>query len=771
MLSMMKKTTYLLVWLIFITIDATVSGSGIRINQLGYLPNASKKAVLISESSSKTQEFTIHDVLTNEVYATLKSVCLWGSFDKYNSNYILDFSSFKKEGAFYIKAGNIYSPTIYINKNLYINTTDKLIAYLQSQRFGGDISGGWWYDSSNKNRNIAVNATVTYQLLFTYNMYPDIFNDLVGFNGEKQPNQIPDIIDEAKWGIDWLSKVNYKSTSIAVAGKLASVFALASDVFSNFYPEIANELTEKSVEIYKQAKLREINRWELNTPDDIMTEENWKDDMQLAAIQLYFLTYNPDYLQDAMLWGANEPIPQWIFSVCDKPLRFYPYLNWSYFLMMQVENPQIKKNFQQNMNIALLRSKLAAQDNPFNIGISLTENSNNKITALHNMCFAYRKQTGDSTFIAMEEALFNWIFGCNPWGISMVTGLPENGITPQHPHSKSYIETDKIVNGALVNGAISNLCLANTELDKQIYDGNYEKHQTEWAVYHDHVNDFITNQANIDATASLLHLLAVRQANGEKKEYFDKNQYESGGITRFNPENKQIAIIFTGHQAADGYKKIKTTLKKYNVKAAFFFSGHFLRKPGNSHIIKKLREDGHYIGPATNHYFMLADTNGIQSISIRKTAFLNDLRENYAALKKLGISKQQAPFFNPPFEMYNDSISEWCKDAGVYLIRSTPGTYSNLDNTLPEMRENYFSSMDIINRILQIEKSNGLNGYILQFHVGTNPARKDKFYNHLSTLIRYLQNIGYQFTDLFTVSDLVSNPSEIQADQQKKVKK
>jgi hypothetical protein len=55
--------------------------------------------------------------------------------------------------------------------------------------------------------------------------------------------------------------------------------------------------------------------------------------------------------------------------------------------------------------------------------------------------------------------------------------------------------------------------------------------------------------------------------------------------------------------------------------------------------------------------------------------------------------------------------------------------------------------------------------------VGTNPARKDKFYNHLSTLISYLQNIGYQFTDLFTVSDLVSNPSEIQADQQKKVKK
>lgn len=155
-------------------------------------------------------------------------------------------------------------------------------------------------------------------------MYPDIFNDLVDFNGEKQPNQIPDIIDEAKWGIDWLSKVNYKSTSIAVAGKLASVFALASDVFSNFYPEIANELTEKSVEIYKQAKLREINHWELNTPDDIMTEENWKDDMQLAAIQLYFLTYNPDYLQDAMLWEQMNPFHSGFFQSVTNLCDFIP---------------------------------------------------------------------------------------------------------------------------------------------------------------------------------------------------------------------------------------------------------------------------------------------------------------------------------------------------------------------------------------------------------------------------------------------------------------
>lgn len=763
---MMKKRIYLFLYLIMTIAPVFGAGSRIRINQLGYLPEATKKAVFFSESNAKLQVITIHDALTNELCATLQTIQPWGSFDKFNSNYIIDFSSFKQEGAFYIKAGDTYSPTIYINQNLYINTTDKLIGYIHSQRFGDDVSGGWWYDASNKNRSAVVNAAVTYQLLYTYNQHPEVFSDLVDFYGKKQPNGIPDIIDEAKWGLDWLSKVNYKTESPVVTGKLAATFALASDVLKNFFPELSTAYATKAVEIYQFAR-QNVNPITSNNREDILTEENWKDDMQLAATHLYFINYNNEYLQDAMEFGAAEPVPQWIFSNCDKPLQFYPYLNWSPFLLMQVENPFIKKNYQQNMHIALLRAKLTAQGNPFNIGISLSENSNNKITALHNLCFTYRKQTGDTTFVNMEEALFNWIFGCNPWGISMVTDLPENGLTPQHPHSKAYIESDRILSGALVNGAISNLCLKGTDAEGQVYDSPFERYQTEWAIYRDHVNDFITNQSNIDATTSLLHLLAVRQANSEKKEFFDKNQYDRGGINRFNPDNKQVTIIFTGHQYADGYKKIRSTLNRHKVKASFFFSGDFMRKAGNARKIKKLKDDGHYIGSATNHYEQLADWNGIPSANMRKTSFLNDLKENYAALKKLGISKQQAPFFNPPFELYNDSISKWCKDAGIYLVRSTPGTYSNLDYTFPEMRENYYSTKEIMDRIMQVERSSGLNGYILQFHFGTNPGRKDKLYNSLSTIIGSLKNAGYQFTDLYSATNLISEPKPEQHVQKK----
>lgn len=768
---MIKKTITLLIYLIFSGIHVYGASSGIRINQFGYLPGASKKAIFISESETSIQQFTIHDALTNEVYSTLQSLYPWGSFDKFNSNIILDFSSFCKEGAFYIKAGDTYSPTIYINKNIYTNTSDKLIAYIRSQRFGGDVSGGWWYDSSNKNRSAAVNAAVTYQLLITYSLYPEVFSDLVDYYGNNQPNEIPDIIDEAKWGLDWLTKVNLNLMPVAVAGKISAVFALSSEVLEKFYPDKSEELLFKAIEVYHHVKKQDQFKNQQISLNAINSEENWKDDMQLAATQLYLLTYEQQYLQDALSFGAAEPVPQWIFSICDKPLQFYPYFNWSPFLFLQFENPHIKKNYKYNIETALQRAKLTANDNPFNIGVNLSENSNNKITALHNMCFTYRLQTGDTTFINMEESLFNWIFGCNPWGISMVTGIPDNGKTPQHPHSKTYIESDLIRTGALINGAIGSTCLKNTEVDKQVFEGKYEKYQTDWGVYRDHVNDFITNQANIDASSLLLHLMAARQKNGEKKEFTDKNQYNHGGINRFNPGEKQIAIIFTGHQYTDGYKKIRTTLNKHNIKASFFFSGDFLRKPANARKVKALYSDGHYIGPAGNHYNQLAKKTGAQFSSVSKSFLLNDLKENYAALKKLGISKQEAPFFNPPYELYNDSISKWSKDAGIYIISSTPGTKSNFDYTVPEMRTNYYSSKEITDNILQVESIQGLNGYILQFHFGSSQERKDKYYHNLSTLILNLKNAGYEFTDLFSATDLVSYPIVNQKTIKNKIKK
>jgi endoglucanase len=140
---------------------------------------------------------------------------------------------------------------------------------------------------------------------------------------------------------------------------------------------------------------------------------------------------------------------------------------------------------------------------------------------------------------------------------------------------------------------------------------------------------------------------------------------------------------------------------------------------------------------------------------ITKEQFTKDLLQSYSELKKFGIGKSHAPIFLPPYEWYNDSIAAWTKELGLQLINYSPGTKSNADYTYPALK-NYQSSETIYKSIVDYEKSSpaGLNGFILLIHIGTDPARTDKFYNRLGELIDYLRHKGYSFQ---TVRALLMN--------------
>lgn len=122
-------------------------------------------------------------------------------------------------------------------------------------------------------------------------------------------------------------------------------------------------------------------------------------------------------------------------------------------------------------------------------------------------------------------------------------------------------------------------------------------------------------------------------------------------------------------------------------------------------------------------------------------------------MSQFGIAEQEASYFLPPFEWYNDTISQWTKEAGFQLVNITYGTRSHADYTTPEM-PNYVDSEQIYQSILDYEASHtsGFNGFILLIHIGTAPERKDKFYHHLENLIHFLKEKSYQLQridDLF----------------------
>ncbi len=227
-------------------------------------------------------------------------------------------------------------------------------------------------------------------------------------------------------------------------------------------------------------------------------------------------------------------------------------------------------------------------------------------------------------------------------------------------------------------------------------------------------------------------------------------EIQYGGIVRTDNHKKEISLVFTGHEFADGAEIIRATLKRHAIKANFFFTGDFYRTGKFAPMIRSLKKDGHYLGAHSDKHLLYASWEKRDSLLVTKEQFQSDTRANYEEMRKFGITKSTAQYFMPPYEWYNDSISTWSRELGLTLVNYTSGTYSNADYTYPDLGKQYVSNDTIYNRILRYEgtHADGLNGFLLLTHIGTDPRRTDKFYNHLDKLIRELKRRGYQFKKL-----------------------
>jgi endoglucanase len=224
-----------------------------------------------------------------------------------------------------------------------------------------------------------------------------------------------------------------------------------------------------------------------------------------------------------------------------------------------------------------------------------------------------------------------------------------------------------------------------------------------------------------------------------------KAQRPYSAITRGDTIKKKIALVMTGDEFADGGDYIVSTLKKHNVKASFFLTGNFYRNPRFKNIIAGLRLNGHYLGSHSDKHLLYCDWEKRDSLLVTKLQFKTDLRNSYDELAKLGA--QNAYYFLPPFEWYNDSIIKWTAEENLQLINYSPGTRSTADYTYPEMGSRYVDSKKILQSIIDFEKKStcGLNGFILLMHIGTDPRRTDKFYRHLPQLLQHMKRKGYNW--------------------------
>lgn len=222
----------------------------------------------------------------------------------------------------------------------------------------------------------------------------------------------------------------------------------------------------------------------------------------------------------------------------------------------------------------------------------------------------------------------------------------------------------------------------------------------------------------------------------------------AGGIVRGDTSKKRLSLVFTGHHFADGAETIQAVLKNNDVKGTFFLTGDFYRKFPD--LASALQEAGHYLGPHSDKHLLYADWSNRDSTLITRAAFEEDLNNNYLAMEQIGLNIESPRYFMPPYEWYNQEISNWAATMGVQVVNFTPGTSSNADYTTPDMK-NYRSSQTIYNNIVAYEEQYGLNGFMLLIHIGTDPKRTDKLYNQLDQLIKEFKRRGYELSGIKTL--------------------
>lgn len=579
----------------------------LKYNHIGYLPDDLKAVVYMGATPVSDLTFSLTDAAGHAV--AIDSVVTQTPWAPMAAAARVYWSSATAPGPYTLTVSGadgrvIDTAALYVGADAYSRHAlhEMPLYYMRQQRCGynpvhrarchvhdgrlvlaGDLTGthidvtGGWHDASDYLQYLTTSANAVYQMLFAYSQAPQVWGDSFDAAGLPGANGVPDILDEARWGLDWMLRMNpndslflnqiaddrdhrfagapqldnvdygwgpgldrpvysclgtpnglgkYRNQSTGLAssvGKFASSFGLGAEVFADLDPDFAARLRAKSANAYRVARANPGNCQTASTVSPYYYEEdNWADDMELAAMARYRATDSLHYLDEAVAYGRMEPVTPWMGADSADHYQWYPFVNLGHYELAR-RGGRNSAEFLRNMRSGLARVADRGQGNAFRSGIPYIWCSNNLAVALVTQAMLYRDLTGDERFRELETATRDWLFGANPWGQMMVILPAGLGPSPVDPHSA-------MSNMADVNGRSGRDCLWGGLVDGPIYTSKFKslwgvtlrrgsdpfaEVQNDTVVYHDDYSDYSTNEPTMDGTASLTYILSRLSAPGE----------------------------------------------------------------------------------------------------------------------------------------------------------------------------------------------------------------------------------------------------------------
>lgn len=580
----------------------------IRANQLGYRPNDAKIAMAFGKSPLPAS-FVVIDADTHTVQAQARAIPLprvnWGQFDHHAE---LDFSSLKTPGRYVLKMGQAVSLPFTIDPRAYADLPDQLLEFMREQRCGynpwldavchsfdgrtayGPLSNGTyldarggWHDAADLLKYLLTSGNATAQMLLACELAgpksklqrpmskvqapasnvrsgDGLFADTVNALGQPYSNGIPDLLDEARWGLQWMLNLHpapdqlyhqvaddrdhtgrrlpqneivdygwgqggprvvyfadgqpqglrqYQSQSTGVAnlaGRYAAAMALAYQLWKEDPQQrpFAERCLQAGKEVYELGRAKEgVQQGNSYGAPYRYEETTWSDDMEWGAAELFRATRQRRYLEEAQRYAKLAASESWMGKQQTGHYQYYPFMNAGHFRLYPLVNRHFKMLLAGYYRDGIERCVSAADNNPYRSGVPFIWCSANLSVALATQCLLYERMTGDTRFHVFAAKQRDWLLGRNPWGYSFFTQI--GSVYPKDPHLMTMQLTRRPVRGGLVDGPVYERIFKSlkgvgiTEPDPLApFQGQ--------AVYHDDVQDYSSNEPTMDGTASAILL-------------------------------------------------------------------------------------------------------------------------------------------------------------------------------------------------------------------------------------------------------------------------
>lgn len=498
----------------------------IKIDQFGYLPNSKKFAVIVdpqtgynaAESFSPGTGVNQYQVRrwSDDVVVYSGTLTQWKAGATHTQSgdrgWWFDFSSVTTFGSYYIfdVANNAGSNRFEINNNVYNEVLrqasrmyfyqrvnfPKQVPYTDAKWADGaafersnqdkfarsrydkgnaatarDVSGGW-FDAGDYNKYVTFAMGPLCNLLETYRMHPLYFPD--NNNIPESGNGIPDILDEMKWEIDWLTRMqdatgtnglllkvgvdNYNGssppstdanpryyvpecTSSTLTG--AAVFALAGNIYKSLgiptMTTYGNNLLTRAANAWNRAKVTTSNfnvfqtscdDQDIKAGDADQGADDQKEMVVTAAAYLFEATNSNEYKNcfDTM-YAKARPYASWWWgpyypSVQRALLRYTVLPGATTAVVNNIRNVKSGQNYiasidDYNNQTDLYRSSMPNDQYHWN---SHEVKAN---CGLDNLDFAtFNINTGQrQLYKDLGENYLHWFHGVNPMGKVMLTNM------------------------------------------------------------------------------------------------------------------------------------------------------------------------------------------------------------------------------------------------------------------------------------------------------------------------------------------------------------